>query len=97
MGFLFAKKELIQKFLKENAIILDVRNPGEFKKVKLDGSLNIPLAELNDEMSQLDKSRPIITCCAMGVRSELAKDKLKKNGFEVINGGSWRHLKKFVV
>tara|TARA_R110002094_G_scaffold16045_2_gene27376 strand:- start:2396 stop:2497 length:102 start_codon:yes stop_codon:yes gene_type:complete len=33
----------------------------------------------------------------MGVRSELAKDKLKKNGFEVINGGSWRHLKKFVV
>ena len=44
--------------------------------------------------SKLDKNKPVITCCASGMRSGAAKNFLKSNGFkEVYNGGSWISLR----
>ncbi len=77
-------------------IIIDVRTPGEFAGGNVKGSLNIPLASLNSQMQKLKKDKPIITCCASGMRSSSAKSTLQANGFkEVYNGGSWYNLKKF--
>ncbi|MEY3422923.1 MAG: hypothetical protein RIR48_3252, partial [Bacteroidota bacterium] len=46
-------------------------------------------------LKQLDKSKPIITCCASGMRSGSAKSLLIANGFtEVYNGGGWTGLKQ---
>ena len=84
---------MIREFTSRGAIILDVRNPGEFAGGRIEGSLNIPLGELAIKKESLDKSVPIIACCAAGIRSELAKKTLIKDGFEVINGGGWRNLK----
>lgn len=41
--------------------LLDVRQPGEYEKSRIPGSLLIPLPELADRMGELDRSRPIIT------------------------------------
>lgn len=79
--------------MSNGAIIVDVRTKGEFKGGHIDGSLNIPLPELNKKLSKLDKNKTIITCCASGVRSGSAKNILKSSGFEAYNGGSWRVLK----
>jgi len=44
-------------------------------------------------LSKLKKDKPIITCCASGMRSASAKSILKSNGFtEVHNGGGWSSL-----
>ena len=75
------------------ATIVDVRTSGEYASGHIKGSLNIPLAALGSQMSKLKKDKPVITCCASGMRSSSAKAMLKSNGFtEVHNGGSWYSL-----
>lgn len=90
MTWLFGEKENITDFFKEDAIVLDVRNPGEFASGRIEGSINIPLGQLSEKIESLDKSKPIIACCASGVRSGFAKRTLKNEGFKVMNGGGWR-------
>lgn len=90
MAWLFGKKESIADYFKEEAVILDVRNPGEFASGRIEGSINIPLGQLSEKIESLDKSKAIIACCASGVRSGFAKKTLKNEGFKVMNGGGWR-------
>ena len=52
--------------------------------------------DVNNRMKELDKTKPIIVCCARGSRSAMAKRTFLSNGFEnVHNVGTWRSLKKF--
>ena len=83
----------IAELISNGAIIIDVRTKGEYQGGHLKDSLNIPLDSLTKNVSKLDKSKPIITCCASGMRSASAKSILKSNGFtEVHNGGGWMSL-----
>lgn len=83
------------KVLLENgATILDVRTREEYRQGALSNSLNIPLDNLNNNLSKLKKDKPIIAVCASGMRSRSAVSILKSKGFsEVYNGGSWFNLK----
>lgn len=86
----------IQEWLDRGATIVDVRSPSEFQGGHLSKSINLPLDTLKSKLSKLDKSKPVITCCASGMRSASAKSILKSNGFtEVHNGGGWNSLRKF--
>ena len=92
---LFGKNKVDYKALVENgAQIIDVRTPAEYSSGSIRNSKNIPLQELVSEMKKLDLKKPIITCCASGMRSASAKAILKQNGFEVYNGGGWTALQK---
>lgn len=83
--------EIIQK----GAVIVDVRSAGEFKNGHVKGSINLPLDSINSTWKKLDKNKPVITCCASGNRSGMAKGILKSHGFEVYNGGGWSGLRKY--
>ena len=75
------------------ATIIDVRTPDEFRGGNIKGSINIPLNSLNQNLSKLKKDKPIITCCASGMRSASAKSVLTSKGFtQVYNGGGWYGL-----
>ncbi len=80
--------------VKQGATILDVRSKGEYAGGHIKGSVNIAVDQLNKNLNLLkDKNKPIITCCASGMRSASAKSILKANGYtEVYNGGSWHSL-----
>lgn len=92
---LFSKNKVDYKALVENgAQIIDVRTPAEYSSGSIRNSKNIPLQQLVSEMKKLDLKKPIITCCASGMRSASAKAILKQNGFEVYNGGGWNALQK---
>lgn len=82
------------ELVKKGAIILDVRSSGEYLGGHVKGSINIPVDQLNKNLSKLkDKNKPIITVCASGMRSASAKSILKSNGYtQVYNGGSWGSL-----
>lgn len=82
------------QLVKEGAIILDVRSKGEYAGGHIKGSINIPVDQLGNNLQKLkDKAKPIITCCASGMRSASAKSILKSNGYtEVYNGGGWSSL-----
>lgn len=70
--------------------IIDVRTPGEFMGGNVAGSINIPLNEIPQRISEIkEMPKPIILCCASGARSGQATGFLKSNGIDCTNGGSW--------
>jgi rhodanese-related sulfurtransferase len=78
------------------AVIVDVRSPGEYASGHLKMAINIPLDALKMKSGKLKKDATVITCCASGMRSSMAKKILLANGFEhVHNGGSWYNLKHY--
>jgi phage shock protein E len=80
--------------VKQGAIILDVRSKNEYAGGHIKGSINIPVDILPNNLHRLsDKAKPIITCCASGMRSGVAKNILKSKGYTVYNGGGWMRLK----
>lgn len=84
------------EIIARGGVIVDVRTTGEYAGGHVKGSINIPLNALPSQMAKLKKDKPVITCCASGMRSGSAKSVLQSNGFgEVYNGGSWYNLKKF--
>ena len=87
--------ELVQ----QGALILDVRTKGEYASGHINGSVNIPVEQLANNLNKLkDKKRVIITCCASGMRSASAKGILTANGFSTVhNGGAWQSLNRKLV
>jgi phage shock protein E len=83
-----------RELMKDGAQIVDVRTKAEYQGGHIKGSINIPLQNLQTGLSKLKKDKPVITCCASGMRSASAKSILKSQGFtEVHNGGPWNSLK----
>ncbi len=69
---------------KENAVLLDIRQKKEFKTGYIIDSINIPYADLDTRIGELDKykQRPVIVVCNLGQASGGAFSKLQKAGFE---------------
>jgi rhodanese-related sulfurtransferase len=88
--------KLVPNLLAQGGQIVDVRTVEEFASANKNGSINIPLDALNKRINELDKTKPIIVCCASGSRSAIAKRTFLSNGFDnVHNVGTWKSLKKF--
>jgi phage shock protein E len=82
-----------KELIKNGAQIVDVRTKAEYQQGHIKGSINIPLNNLSNHYASLKKDKPVITCCASGVRSAQGKNILKSNGFtQVYNGGGWMSL-----
>ncbi|MEI6817088.1 MAG: rhodanese-like domain-containing protein [Bacteroidota bacterium] len=77
----------------KKATIVDVRSPGEFMGGHVEGSINIPLQEIQRRIEEIKElEQPLILCCASGMRSHQATSYLKSQGIECENGGSWYDL-----
>lgn len=81
----------------KHPLVLDVRQPDEFRAGHINGAKLIPLNELSRRMKELPKGREIVCICASGNRSGSASRMLAKEGFTVFNvqGGmlAWRRAK----
>lgn len=93
-SFLFGNKaNNIKDFTDRGAIILDVRSKAEYDSGAIPGSKHIPLQQIQAKASEIKKwNKPVITCCASGMRSGSAAAILRGNGIEVMNGGGWQSL-----
>lgn len=81
--------------VKEGALIVDVRTPGEFNSGHIKGSINIPLDNIQAKTAELKKkNKTIITCCRSGNRSGMAKSMLDGVGITCFNGGAWDALER---
>lgn len=79
----------LSEYLKSAAtppMLLDVREPWEFRIAHIEGSELVPLRQLPYHAGKLDPEREIVVICHHGVRSQQAARFLEQNGFEnVIN------------
>ena len=73
--------------------IIDVRTRGEFNGGNVEGSINIPLQEIQQRLAEIKSlQQPIVLCCASGNRSGQATSFLQSCGIECENGGSWMDI-----
>lgn len=71
---------------RQDAIVLDVREPAEFEKGHVIGARNVPLSQLEGRAGELErhKAKPMIVICASGNRSHGALGSLRKLGFQQV-------------
>jgi len=73
---------------RSKATIVDVRDAKEFANGSLPDAKNIPLAELDQRIGELDKfkGKSVVVVCQSGARASAAAAKLSKAGFtDVVN------------
>ena len=91
------KSRLLKEMLEKGAVIIDVRTTQEFNTGHVKKSVNIPLDNIKRELKKIQGyKKPIITCCASGMRSGAAASALKQAGVESVNGGGWRKVDMLV-
>jgi rhodanese-related sulfurtransferase len=76
----------------EENILVDLRNKKELETSGfIEGALHIPLNELRERLSGLDKEKHYILFCAVGLRAYLGHRVLVQNGFKSRNlSGGYR-------
>ena len=84
----------IKSIIENGAVVIDVRSSGEFANGHVKGLVNIPLDKIQGNINKIKGyKKPIVVCCASGMRSSNAKNLLIKNGLEeVFDGGSWMSI-----
>ena len=70
------------------AVLVDVREPGEWKEGHVQGAVSLPLSSLKDVDTtalehQVPKDKIVYTHCVMGVRALKAANILEKLGYNV--------------
>jgi len=91
-------KDALEK-MKNGALVIDVRSPGEFSSGHLAKAINIPLDEIETALPNRvkDKNQVLLLHCASGMRSGMAKTKLIGMGFtNAFNLGSYGRAEKIV-
>jgi rhodanese-related sulfurtransferase/rubrerythrin len=79
-------RELIAGMGLEDYVLLDVRQPKEYKRGHLAGAVLIPVADLPERIHELNPQKTTIVYCAIGGRSRAAVAMLLEAGFrEVFN------------
>lgn len=87
----------VETFVKQGAVLLDVRSASEFASGSAQGALNIPLEQLNHSLNQLNPNQHIVVFCRTGNRSGMAKTILEHHGFmNVVNGKTWQNVNKIL-
>ena len=72
----------IESEIKNGAVALDVRKPGEWNISHMKGAFFLPLADFPANLADLDKSGKYIVHCGGGYRSMTAISIMKKLGFK---------------
>mgnify|MGYP001178171801 CR=1 FL=1 len=70
-----------QQELSKNPMLIDVREPDEYKAGFISGARNIPLSQLSKRVNEIPKDEPILLYCRSGIRSKSAARVLLKNGY----------------
>jgi len=75
--------EATQLINRQDALVLDVREPARYAEGHILGARNVPLAELTKRAGELEKykNRPVIVACDSGNTSARAVRELKARGF----------------
>ena len=106
VGFMFMRRsgqvpvKDATEYVRQGAMIVDVRTPVEYSRGHLSQSFNMPLDELDSLLPAKvkDKERIILVHCQTGLRSRKAKERLEKIGYKnVYDLGSYERAFKVVT
>jgi rhodanese-related sulfurtransferase len=86
---------LLEKVENGECVLLDVRNPEEYRHERIEGSRNVPLDTLKVDLDSMDRDTPLLIYCKLGKRCVKAVDQLNEMGFHdirILDGGieAWK-------
>ena len=75
--------EAVQLMNRRDAVVLDVRDTGDYAAGHITGARHISESQIADRVKELEKFklRPIVVCCRTGTRAPVVTDILRKQGF----------------
>jgi rhodanese-related sulfurtransferase len=75
--------EAVQLINRKDALVIDLRDTGEYEAGHIAGARHIPEKQLAERLKDLEKfkGRPLIVACRTGTRSGVAVQVLRRNGF----------------
>jgi glyoxylase-like metal-dependent hydrolase (beta-lactamase superfamily II)/rhodanese-related sulfurtransferase len=91
--------DFLEEKISNNALVFDVRKPGEFESEHVKIAESTPLDFLNDHISEFPKKGDFYVHCAGGYRSVIAASILKARGFHnIINvAGGYAAIKNTTI
>jgi rhodanese-related sulfurtransferase len=98
---IFSQKEStdkIKEYLKNGAVVLDVRTQEEWDEGHTNGAKHVVLNTIPERLEEIKAmNKPVIAVCKSGGRSQSATDFLSENGVDVINGGPWQNVDQYKI
>jgi rhodanese-related sulfurtransferase len=70
---------------RDKPLLLDVREPWEYDKARIEGARLVPMREIAARVSELDPSSEVVAICHHGGRSQQVAMFLEKNGFKKVH------------
>ncbi len=70
-----------QRRVQAGALLVDVREPDEYRDVHAQGALLLPLSELETRYQELPQGRELVMICRSGARSARAAEFLHAQGY----------------
>jgi len=81
---------LLEMVEKGACLLIDVRNPEEYRAERIEGARNVPVDTIRTDLIGLDRETPLLIYCKVGKRCIKAVDQLNEMGFHhitVLDGG----------
>ncbi|KQR40960.1 rhodanese-like domain-containing protein [Deinococcus sp. Leaf326] len=69
------------QMVQDGALLVDVREQGEYDQIHAEGAVLLPLSEFEARYAELPKDRPLVMICRSGARSARAGEFLLANGY----------------
>jgi rhodanese-related sulfurtransferase len=70
---------------RDEVCYLDVREPYEWDAAHIDGSVHMPISDIQNRFEELDQATPILVVCQVGQRSALVSEFLATKGYDAHN------------
>ena len=82
----------LDKLPKDGSVtLLDTRTQSEYARGHVDGFINIPVDELRERLSEIDRTKPLYVMCQSGLRSYISCRILSQEGYDCYNfSGGYR-------
>ena len=79
-------------------LLVDLREPHQYNRERIWGSINIPYEELEQRLDELPKDYTLVFYCDRGAKSMLACRDLWRMGYEAVNlaGGMLNYRGKYI-
>ncbi|MDR4953164.1 rhodanese-like domain-containing protein [Chryseobacterium sp. ES2] len=75
-----------------DVLLVDVRIPEQYTAGTAKNAINIPLADIQNNIETL-KGKKVVVFCNKGIQADQAMEILKKNGVEAYDGTTWKNVK----
>ncbi len=89
-----------KQYLQQGAKVIDVRTEQEYRDKHIPDAINLPLDSITETIAQHvpDKDKPVLLHCAGGIRSGMARTKLRKLGYtKAYNLGAYARAASIVA